>query len=178
MSSFGSLGFTCWITGLSCSGKSTLAKEIATALDKRSIPYELLDNDIIWTNISKSSVFSREAKNTDVLRVGFVCSLLNKHGVNTVVAMSSPYGEAREKLRLYLPNFVEIYLDTPLEVCIKRLYKKALSNEIPEFTEISSPYEPPEKPDLTLRNHEESIEQCVDKVLEHLYLRGFIFKCS
>jgi adenylylsulfate kinase len=177
MSSFSSLGFTCWLTGSSCSGKSTIATEIVRALDNLPIHYELLDSDIIRTNLSNGLGVSREDRNLKVLRVGFVCRLLKNHGVNVVVAMTSPYQETREKLRLYLPNFIEVYLDTPLEVCIKRLYKKAFSNEIPEFTEISSPYEPPEKPDLTLRTHEETIEQCVEKVLEYLYSRCFILKC-
>lgn len=176
MNSFSSLGFTCWLTGLSCSGKSTIAKEITRALDNFSIHYELLDGDIIRTNLSKGLGCSREDRDTNVLRVGFVCNLLNKHGVNAVVAMRSPYREVREKLRLYLPNFIEVYLDTPLEVCVKRLYKKAFSNQIPEFTEISFPYEPPEQPDLTLRTDEETIEQCVEKVLAYLYSRGFITK--
>lgn len=178
MSSFSSLGFTCWLTGLSGAGKSTVATELASALDKLSISCEYLDGDIIRTNLSKGLGFSREDRDTNVLRVGFVCSLLNKHGINAVVAIISPYQEAREKLRFYLPNFIEVYVDTPLEVCIERdpkgLYKKALSNEIPEFTGISSPYEIPENPDLTLRTHEETIEQCVNRVLEYLYSRGFI----
>ncbi len=94
--------------------------------------------------------------------------------------MISPYQEAREKLRLYLPNFIEVYVGAPLEVCIERdvkgLYKKAIAGEIPEFTGISSPYEIPENSDLTLRTDEETIEQCVDRVLEYLYCKGFIPK--
>lgn len=176
MSRFISSGFTCWLTGLSCSGKSTIAKEIARAFDDLTMPYELLDGDIIRTNLSKGLGVSGEDRSINVLRVGFVCRLLNNHGVNVVVAMTCPSQEVREKLRLYLPNFIEVYLDAPLEVCVKRLYKKAFSNEIPEFTEISSPCEPPEEPDLSLRTHEETIEQCVEKVLEYLYSRGFIFK--
>lgn len=180
MSSLSSLGFTCWFTGLSGAGKSTIATQLAGALGKLSIPCEYLDGDIIRTNLSKGLGFSREDRDTNVSRVGFVCSLLNKHGVNAVVAMISPYRETREKLRLCLPNFIEVYVDTPLEVCIERdtkgLYKKALSNEIPEFTGISSPYEIPEKPDLILRTHKETKEQCVESVLEYLYSRGFISK--
>ncbi len=176
MSIFSSLYFTLWLTGLSCSGKSTIAIEIAKALEKLTIPYELLDADIIRTNISKELGFSREDRITKVLRVGFVCNRLNQHGINAIVAMISPYRETREKLRLCLPNYIEVYLDTPLEVCRKRLYKKAFSNEIPEFTAISLPYEIPEKPDLTLRTHEENIEQCVERVLEYLHSRGFIAK--
>ncbi|WP_250123703.1 adenylyl-sulfate kinase [Chroococcidiopsis sp. CCMEE 29] len=180
MSSCSSLGFTCWLTGLSGSGKSTLAVEIARALDRLSIPCERLDGDIIRTNLSKGLGFSREDRNINVARVGFVCGLLNKYGVSTVVSLISPYQEAREKLRLYLPNFIEVYVGAPLEVCIERdvkgLYKKALAGEIPEFTGISSPYEIPENPHLTLRTHEETIEQCVDRVLEYLYSKGFIPK--
>ena len=180
MSSFSSLGFTCWLTGLSGAGKSTVAVEVARALDELSIPCEHLDGDIIRTNLSKGLGFSREDRNTNVSRVGFVCSLLNKHGVSAVVSLISPYKDGREKLRLYLPNFIEVYLDTPLEVCIERdvkgLYKKALAGEISEFTGISSPYEAPLNPDVTLKTHQETIEQCVEKVLEHLCSKGFISK--
>lgn len=175
-----SLGFTCWLTGLSGAGKSTVAVEIARALDKLSISCEHLDGDVIRTNLSKGLGFSREDRNTNVSRVGFVCGLLNKHGVSAVVSLISPYKDGREKLRLYLPNFIEVYLDTPLEVCIKRdvkgLYKKALAGEISEFTGISSPYEAPLDPDVTLKTHQETIEQCVEKVLEHLCSKGFIYK--
>lgn len=180
MNSFNSQGFTCWLTGLSGSCKSTLAIEIAKALDKLSVPHERLDGDVIRTNLSKGLSFSREDRNTNVARVGFVCGLLNKHGVSTVVSLISPYQETREKLRLYLPNFVEVYIATPLEVCIERdvkgLYKKALAGEIPEFTGVSSPYEIPVNPDLILKTYEETIEQCVARVLEYLYLKDFIPK--
>lgn len=178
MGSSNSLGFTCWLTGLSGAGKSTLAVEIVKALDKLTLPCELLDGDIIRTNLSKGLGFSRQDRDTNVTRVGFVCSLLNKHGVNTVVALISPYRDTREKVRLAVPNFIEIYVDCPLEVCIQRdpkgLYKKALSGEIPEFTGISSTYEVPLNSDLILRTHEESINQCVEKVLKYLYCRSLI----
>ena len=181
MGSFNSLSFTCWFTGLPGAGKSTLAVEIATFLDKCSIPCERLDGDVIRTNLSKGLGFSPEDRNTNVARVGFVCGLLNKHGVSTVVAMISPYREAREKLRLYLPNFIEVHVDCPLEVCIERdpkgLYKKALSGQISDFTGISAPYETPLNPELTLKPHQETIEHSVDKVLEYLYSRGIIPKC-
>lgn len=180
MSSLSSLGFTCWLTGLSGSGKSTLAVEIAKSLDKVSISCEHLDGDIIRTNLSKGLGFSREDRNTNVARVGFVCGLLNKYGVSTVVSLISPYRDAREKLRTYLPNFIEVYLDTPLEVCIERdvkgLYKKALAGEISDFTGISSPYEPPLNPDVALQPHQDTIDQCVEKVLEYLYSKDFIPK--
>ncbi len=101
MGSFSSLNFVCWLTGLSGSGKSTIAIEITKALDKLSIPCECLDGEIIRMKLSKGLGFSREDRNINVSRVGFVCSLLNKHGVNSVVAMISPYQETHEKLKFF-----------------------------------------------------------------------------
>jgi adenylylsulfate kinase-like enzyme len=101
MDSFSSLGFVCWLAGLSGSGKSTIAIEITKALDKLSIPCECLDGEIIRMKLSKGLGFSREDRDINVSRVGFVCSLLNKHGVNSVVAMISPYQEMREKLKVF-----------------------------------------------------------------------------
>lgn len=180
MSSFRSSGFTCWLTGLSGAGKSTIATKIANSLNQIPIPCEYLDGDIIRTNLSKGLGFSREDRDINVLRVGFVCNLLNKHGVSTVVAMISPYRQTREELRRSIPNFVEVHVETPLEVCIQRdpkgLYKKALSNEISDFTGISSPYEVPENPELTLKTHKEGVDQCVKRVLNHLDARGFVSK--
>ncbi|GAA6621083.1 adenylyl-sulfate kinase [Scytonema sp. NUACC26] len=182
MSNIKSPGFTCWLTGLSGAGKSTLAVEIVRALEHLSVPCEYLDGDIIRTNLSKGLGFSCEDRKTNIARVGFVSGLLNKHGINTVVALISPYRDAREQLRLNLPNFIEVYVDAPLEVCMERdvkgLYKKAIAGEIPEFTGISSLYEPPLNPDLILKTHKETIAECVEKVLRHLFYRGFITQAS
>ncbi|MBW4676559.1 MAG: adenylyl-sulfate kinase [Desmonostoc geniculatum HA4340-LM1] len=171
-------GFTCWLTGLSGAGKSTLGIEITQALEQLSLPCEYLDGDVIRTNLSKGLGFSREDRNTNVARVGFVCGLLNKHGINAVVALISPNRDSREQLKLQIPNFIEIFIDTPLEVCITRdvkgLYKRALAGEIPEFTGISSPYEPPLNPDITLKTHKESVNECLEKVLNYLRERGQI----
>ncbi len=173
-----SLAFTLWLTGLSGAGKSTLAVEIVKALEKRLIPCELLDGDIVRTSLSKELGFSKEDRNAHVARVGFICNLLNKHGVITVVALIAPYREARDQLRLTLPKLVEVYVDCPLQVCIQRdpkgLYKKALAGKISEFTGISSPYEVPVNPDLTLRTHKESIEQSVERLFDYLGSRGLI----
>lgn len=178
MSGLNSSGFTCWLTGLSGSGKSTITIEVAKALSRLSVPHEYLDGDIIRTNLSKGLGFSREDREINVERVGFVCNLLNKHGVNAVVAMISPYQATRQKLKQSLPNFIEVYVDTPIEVCIERdpkgLYKKALANEIPDFTGISAPYEAPESPDLVLKTNQESLDQCVEKVLAHLHAKNLI----
>jgi adenylylsulfate kinase len=178
MNNLKSSGFTCWLTGLSGAGKSTLGIEITKALEELSVPCEYLDGDVIRTNLSKGLGFSREDRNTNVARVGFVSGLLNKHGINTIVALISPYRDAREQLKLQIPNFIEIFVDTPLDVCIKRdikgLYKKALAGEIADFTGISSPYEQPLNPDITLKTHKESVTQCVETVINYLQRQGKI----
>lgn len=173
-----SSGFTLWLTGLPASGKSTIATAIVSELARLGIACELLDGDVVRTNLSKGLGFSREDRETNVLRVGFVCGLLNKYGVNTVVALISPYQATRDKLRNSLPNFLEVYVSCPLEVCIERdpkgLYKRALSGEIAEFTGISDPYEAPQQPDLVLSTHSDTIEISVEKALNYLRYKGFI----
>lgn len=172
-----SSGFTCWLTGLPGAGKSTIAVEVIKALNDLLVPCELLDGDLVRTNLSKGLGFSREDRNLNVLRVGFVCQLLNKHGISAVVALIAPYQETREQLRASLPNFIEVHVDCPVEICIERdpkgLYKKALTGEISQFTGISSPYEIPIQPDLRLKTHEEAIEDSVKKVLGYLDSSGF-----
>nr|WP_290228025.1 adenylyl-sulfate kinase [Trichocoleus desertorum] len=171
-------GFTCWLTGLPGSGKSTLAVEITKALHQLFLSCERLDGDVLRENLSKDLGFSPEARNIHVERVGFICGLLNKHGVNTCVALISPYKEARENVKSSLPHFIEIYVDCPLEVCIERdpkgLYKKALAGELKDFTGLTAPYEAPTQPDLILKTHELSIEQSVDQVLQYLHSRSLI----
>jgi adenylylsulfate kinase len=171
-------GFTCWLTGLSGAGKTTLAIALSNRLYSLNTAHEVLDGDVIRTNLSKGLGFSKEDRDTNVLRVGFVCDLLNKHGINTIVSLISPYQETREKLRQTLPGFIEIYVSCPLDICIQRdpkgLYKKALAGEIQEFTGISSPYEAPSNPDLILKTDQETIEASINKVLKYLIARGFI----
>jgi adenylyl-sulfate kinase len=166
-------GFTCWLTGLSGAGKSTVATELLKAFTILSVPCEVLDGDVIRKHLSSDLGFSPKDRETNVLRVGYLCSLLNKHGINTIVALISPFNATRNKLRQSLENFIEIYVECPIEECIKRdpkgLYKRALSGEIPEFTGISSPYEPPLSPDIILKTHEENINQSVEKVLQYLH---------
>lgn len=171
-------GFTCWLTGLSGSGKSTLAVEITKSLHQLSIPCEHLDGDILRENLSKDLGFSPAARHIQVERVGFICGLLNKHSINTVVSLISPYKASRDRVKSTLPCFIEIYVECSLEVCIERdpkgLYKRALTGEIPDFTGISAPYEAPTNPYLTLRTHEQTIEESVEQVLEYLYSRNLI----
>lgn len=171
-------GFTCWLTGLSGAGKTTLAIALSSRLSGLNSPHELLDGDLVRTNLSKGLSFSKVDRDTNVLRVGFVCDLLNKHGINTVVALISPYQATRSQLREMLPGFIEIYVDCPVDVCIQRdpkgLYKKALTGEIQEFTGVSSPYEAPANPDLTLKTHQSTVEESVEQVLRYLAAKGFI----
>ncbi len=178
MKNLKSSGFTCWLTGLSGAGKSTLGIQITQALARLSLPCEYLDGDVVRTNLSQGLGFSREDRNINIARVGFVCGLLNKHGINTVAALISPYRDAREQLKLQIPNFIEIFVDTPLDVCITRdvkgLYQKALAGEIPEFTGISSPYEPPLNPDIILKTDKETVNECIEKVLNYLKEQGQI----
>jgi len=165
-------GFTCWLTGLSGAGKSTIATELSNKLNIFSVPCEVLDGDIIRKNLSTDLGFSRKDRETNVLRVGYICSLLNKHGINTIVALISPFNATRNKLRQSLEKFIEIYVDCPLEECKKRdpkgLYQRALSGEILEFTGISSPYEAPLSPEITLKTNEEDVNQSVGKILQYL----------
>ena len=171
-------GFTCWLTGLSGAGKSTIATELSKSLNILSIPTEVIDGDVIRKHLSSDLGFSSKDRETNVLRVGYVCSLLNKHSINTIVALISPCNETRNKVRDSLDNFIEIYVDCPLVECIKRdpkgLYQKALTGDIPEFTGISSPYNPPDHPEITLKTDEEDVKQSVQKILSYLRRSGLI----
>jgi adenylylsulfate kinase len=165
-------GFTCWLTGLSGSGKSTIAGELLNRLNTLELSSEILDGDIIRKHLCSDLGFSAKDRETNVLRVAYLCNLLNKHGINTIVALISPCNETRNKVRSSLDNFVEIYVDCPLTECIKRdpkgLYQKALAGEILEFTGISSPYDSPEHPELILKTSEEDVQQSVQKILAYL----------
>jgi adenylyl-sulfate kinase len=141
---------------------------------------ELLDGDAVRTHLSKGLGFSREDRNVNVLRIGYVCQLLSRNGVIAIAAAISPYRDSRDQLKASIPGFIEIFVDCPLEECINRdvkgLYAKALSGQIPNFTGVSDPYEPPHSPDLVLRTWEETILESGLKIFtfmnEHRYLEG------
>ena len=165
-------GFTCWLTGLSGAGKSTIAIALSTRLKAIELAFEILDGDIIRQYLSSDLGFSAKDRETNVLRVAYICILLNKHGINVIVALISPCNETRNKVRNSLNNFIEIYVNCSLSECIKRdpkgLYQKALNGEIKEFTGISSPYDAPTDPEITLNTNHENIDQSVEKILEYL----------
>jgi adenylylsulfate kinase len=172
-------GFTLWFTGLSGSGKTTISEIVEHELRERERHVEVLDGDIVRTNLSKGLTFSREDRNINVLRIGFVANLLTRNGVGVIVSAISPYKEARDQVRRRIVDFVEVFVDAPLEVCaerdVKGLYKKAFAGEIEQFTGVSDPYEPPNAPDLVLKTDEESPAESARKVIEKLEFFGYLW---
>ncbi len=173
-------GFTVWFTGLSGSGKSTLAHLLEQQMRALGAKVELLDGDIVRTHLCKGLGFSKEDRDENIRRIGFVCELLSRNGVIVIVAAISPYRTVREEVRQRIANFVEVHTECPLDVLVERdvkgLYKKALAGEIPHFTGVSDPYEPPLAPEVTVNSSTETTEESLDKiwaVLENLELVRF-----
>jgi adenylylsulfate kinase len=172
-------GFTLWFTGVSGAGKTTISEIVEHELRERERQVEVLDGDIVRTNLSKGLTFSRDDRNINVLRIGFVANLLTRNGVGVIVSAISPYKEARDQVRRRIVDFVEVFVDAPLEVCaerdVKGLYKKAFAGEIEQFTGVSDPYEPPNAPDLVLKTDEESPAESARKVIEKLEFFGYLW---
>ena len=168
-------GRVIWFTGLSGAGKTTLARELESELLARGEKAELLDGDLVRENLSKGLGFSREDRDANVRRIGFVAGLLAKHGVTVLVSAISPYRETRDEVLRSLPNAVEVFVDAPLNVVagrdVKGLYDKALRGEIPHFTGVSDPYEAPLSPDVHLRTDQQGIGECVARLLGALEVR-------
>jgi adenylyl-sulfate kinase len=171
-------GFTLWFTGLSGSGKSTISHLVAERLRAAGHRIELLDGDVVRTNLSQGLGFTKEDRDTNVRRIGFVCELLSRNGVIAVVAAISPYRAVREEVRAKIAEFIEVYVECPLEVLaerdVKGLYKQAMAGLIPHFTGVSDPYEPPENPDLWIRSDRETVEHSVQRVWSILKDRNLI----
>jgi len=166
-------GVTLWFTGLPCSGKTTIAELVKTELERQGLPVELLDGDEIRKHFSAGVGFSKEDRANHLKRVAYLCHLLSKHGVVVLASFVSPYRENREYARQLIgERFVEIFVDTPLEECIRRdvkgMYKKALAGQIKEFTGVSDPYEPPLAPELVIKTVEETPQRSAQQVLERL----------
>ncbi len=171
-----SIGFTVLLTGMSGAGKSTTAKLLARRLREAGTRVELLDGDVIRTYLSKGLGYTREDRNENIKRIGFVCELLSRNGVVAVVAAIAPFREARDEMRSRIQNFVEVYVKCPLEVLISRddkgLYKKALAGEISHFTGVSDPYEQPLHPEVTIDSSLEGPEEAAAKVWAELERLG------
>jgi adenylyl-sulfate kinase len=173
-----SAGFTVFITGMSGAGKTTTAKLLETRLRAVGARAEVLDGDLIRTYLSKGLGYTREDRNENIKRIGFVCELLSRNGVVAIVAAIAPYREARDAMRVRIQNFVEVYLKCPLEVLVARdakgLYKKALAGEISHFTGVSDPYEEPLHPEVTIDSSEEGPEEAASKVWAALKRQGLV----
>lgn len=173
-------GFTLWFTGLSGSGKTTLARQVGRELRARGLKVEVLDGDVVRQNLSKGLGFSKEDRDTNIRRIGFVCNLLSRNGVVAIVAAISPYRAVRDEVRASQDTgrFVEVFLDCPIELLMKRdvkgLYQKALTGTIENFTGVSDPYEPPENPEIVLHTDQQSEEKSVTKILAWLEERGYM----
>lgn len=165
-------GFTVWLTGLSGAGKSTIADALAVELQRRGESVEVVDGDAIRTTLSKGLGFSREDRDTNIARIALVCALLSKHGVAAISAAISPYAEARNAARQQIENFVEVYVECPLDVLkardTKGLYAKAERGEIQHFTGVSDPYEPPVNPEIVVRTDLQSLDESVTKIVTYL----------
>lgn len=169
-------GMTIWITGLSGAGKTTIAQLVEAELRKLGQRAEVLDGDIVRTNLCKDLGFSREDRERNIERIGFVCQLLSRNGIVPIVAAISPYRQAREEVRGKIGHFIEVYCKCSLEVLIcrdtKGLYRKALEGKVLNFTGISDPYEEPLSPEVVLETDKDSPERCVEKVLEKVEQAG------
>ncbi|UCD57453.1 MAG: adenylyl-sulfate kinase [Candidatus Hydrogenedentota bacterium] len=171
-------GFTLWFTGLSGSGKTTLSRKAEEILLERGLKVEVLDGDVIRTNLSKGLGYSKEDRDTNIRRIGFVCNLLTRNDVTAIAAAISPYREIREENRKLIGSYVEVFCKCSLETLKKRdpkgLYEKAERGEIKHFTGVDDPYEEPLNPEILVETDKESVEQSVNKIIRTLELMNYI----
>ena len=175
-------GFILWFTGLSGAGKSTLSENLVRIFRERGYKVELLDGDEVRTNLSKGLGFSKEDRDTNIRRIGYVARLLARNGVIAITAAISPYREIRDEIRAHAGEnavpFVEVFANAALDALVDRdvkgLYKKALAGEIANFTGVSDPYEAPESPEIEVRTDSETVEESTEKILKYLSAHGLI----
>jgi adenylyl-sulfate kinase len=166
-------GLTLWFTGLSGAGKSTIAEVVERELRERGRKVEVLDGDVVRTNLSKGLGFSKEDRDTNIRRIAFVADLLSRNGVVAITAAISPYREIRDEARrMHGERFVEIFVKASVDECARRdvkgLYEKAFKGEIKEFTGVSDPYEPPVDPEIVVDTENETVEESAGKVLAYV----------
>jgi adenylyl-sulfate kinase len=171
-------GFTLWFTGLSGAGKSTLANQVRDVLLERGMKVEVLDGDVVRQNLSKGLGFSKEDRDTNIRRIGFVCHLLARNDVVAIAAAISPYKSIRDENRKLIGRFVEVYCKCDIETLKARdpkgLYEKALRGELPNFTGVSDPYEPPAEPEVVVDTAAEDEAVSLDKILRKLEEMGYV----
>ena len=171
-------GCVIWFTGLSGSGKTSIAHEVEGKLLEAGVPVEILDGDVVRENLSKGLGFSKEDRDTNIRRIAFVAHLLQRNGTFVITAAISPYTSIRDEARAMIKDFVEVFADAPLEVCesrdVKGLYAKARAGEIKGFTGIDDPYEAPENAEVVCDTEHESVEQSAQKVIDKLVELKFI----
>jgi adenylylsulfate kinase len=167
-------GLVIWLTGLSSAGKSTIGKELLWRLQTSGHQAELLDGEMLRQGLCKDLSFSEADRNENVRRIGFVAELLVKHGIIAIVAVISPYRATRDEIRHLIEPFIEVYVNASIEICetrdVKGLYRQARLGQLRGFTGIDDPYEPPLAPEVECRTDSESIEECVQKILNKLGL--------
>ncbi len=172
-------GFTLWFTGLSGAGKSTISAIVERELRARGLKVEMLDGDVVRTHLSKGLGFSKEDRDTNIRRIGWVCQVLTRNGVVAVAAAISPYRAVRDEVRAGIERFVEVYVECSLDVLaerdVKGLYKQALAGQIPHFTGVSDPYEPPLHPEVTCYSDgRETAQQSAARVIAKLEELGYL----
>ena len=171
-------GVTIWFTGLSGAGKTTITQALAMKLTEHNYPIEVLDGDVIRQNLTKGLGFSKEDRDENVRRIGFVANLLTRHGVIVLVSAISPYRDIRQEVRGKIGDFVEVFVNAPLATCeardVKGLYKKARAGEIKSFTGIDDPYEAPINPEVECRTDLETLEESLAKVFGKLEELGYL----
>jgi adenylyl-sulfate kinase len=171
-------GFTVWFTGLSGAGKTTVSQIVADKLRQRGKRVEVLDGDVVRTNLSKGLGFSKEDRDINIRRIGFVCHLLSRNGIVAVGAAISPYKAIRGENRTLIGDFIEVYarctMDTLVERDVKGLYKKALAGEIKNFTGVDDPYEEPDNPEVVFDSDKEPPEESAAKVIAKIEELGYL----
>jgi adenylylsulfate kinase len=174
-------GFTLWFTGLSGAGKSTITDRLTGIIRERRGQIEVLDGDVVRTNLSKGLGFSKEDRDINIRRIGFVAHLLTRNGVPVITAAISPYRAVRDEVREMIgANFIEVFVDCPLDVLVQRdvkgLYAKALRGEIANFTGVSDPYEAPPQAEIVVNTDRETVEESTAKIVTYLEVKGYLPK--
>jgi adenylyl-sulfate kinase len=171
-------GFVMWFTGLSGAGKTTVSTPLAEQLRARGLKIERLDGDVVRQSLTRDLGFSKEDRDKNIERVTFVAKLLSRNEVGVLASFISPYRETRAMIQRETTNFIEVFVNAPLEVCaerdVKGMYAKAFAGEIKNFTGVSDPYEEPLNPDIILNTHEETVEESIARCIAYLEEHGYI----